>query len=157
VKVFADTSFICSLYRRQDNSDVASAFVTQLGGEPLLISEAVELEFRASLAVQVFRHDNDKTQGCGEHNAREALASFNANVADGAIQILQCEWPQVFVCATTMTAQTARKFGIQTMDILHIATAYHMNIPHFASFDSRQRQFAQEWKLTPHPALTLSV
>ncbi len=62
MRCFADTSFLCALYREQDNSDHADAFVKKSAGK-VTVSSLVLWEFRQSARFQVFRHHNDKTQG----------------------------------------------------------------------------------------------
>jgi predicted nucleic acid-binding protein len=157
MRFFADTSFLCSLYRKQEQSAAADVLVAELNGAPFFISEAVETEFKASLELQVFlrnesrkKKDTEK-KGCGDREANSALASFDANVSDGAIEILSCEWSAVFAYTKRFAAQHARTLGIQTMDILHVASACHLRFDKFASFDLRQRRLAQSCGLTVLP------
>lgn len=62
MRCFTDTSFLCALYREQDNSERADAFMGRLKGE-VVVSSQVLWEFRQSARFQVFRHQNDKSKG----------------------------------------------------------------------------------------------
>jgi predicted nucleic acid-binding protein len=152
VNLFAETSFLCALCRKQSNSDAAIALVAQLNGTPLFISELVEVEFRASIELQVFLYNRDKTKGYNARAAREAMAAFDANIAAEGIKILPCEWRITFARAKTIVARYARPLGVKTLDIIHVATALHLNFDHFASFDTRQRVLAQHCGLNLLPA-----
>jgi predicted nucleic acid-binding protein len=77
MKVFADTSFLCALFRKQRGSDAAKALVTQPGNLPIFISDAVEFEFRASTRFQAYLHASDKTKGYDEREASTMLAAFD--------------------------------------------------------------------------------
>jgi predicted nucleic acid-binding protein len=60
MRFFADTSFLCALYREQDNTERADAFMERFDGE-IIVSSQVLREFRQSARFQVFRYQSDKT------------------------------------------------------------------------------------------------
>jgi predicted nucleic acid-binding protein len=159
VSFFAETSFLCALCRKQDQSGSADALVARLRGVPFFISDAVETEFRASLEFQVFlRHESVKKKdtaqkGCSEQEALFALKNFDAGIAGGTIEIAPCEWREIFSHTNRIAVQHARILGLRTMDILHVATAYHLRFANFATFDERQSALARLCGLTVLPGV----
>ena len=70
--IFPDTSFLCSVYRTQEHSVRADAFMAQRTG-PIPVSSLLLLEFRQSLRLQVRLHTKDKTKGFNKTEATQML------------------------------------------------------------------------------------
>ena len=59
---YPDTSFLCALYRRQDNSLEAAAYFKTMS-EALHVSSLLLFEFRQSLRFQVWLHTQNQNKG----------------------------------------------------------------------------------------------
>jgi predicted nucleic acid-binding protein len=139
---FTATSFLCALYRLQDNSEKAFAFMERFKGE-IIVSSQVLWEFRQSARFQVFRHQSDKTRGFSKSEAERMIGALNANVKAGNLKLETVEWPDVHSIAETLSASHTMKGGHRPMDILHLATAKHLGLKHFLTFDGNQKKLAQ--------------
>ena len=142
MKPFADTSLLCALYRRQDNTDEADALVARFD-EPLCISSLVAFEFRQSARLQVFRFSNDRTQGFSKAEAERMLGKFELNLASGAVEILPVDWGDVHSLAERLSARKTMGNGHRTLDVLHVATAIHAGLQTFLTFDGNQAALAR--------------
>ncbi len=142
MRYFSDTSFLCALYREQDNTERADAFMEQIDGD-IVVSSQVLWEFRQSARFQVFRHQRDKTKGFSKSEAERMIEVLAANVKAGALTLVSVEWPDVHSIAETLSASHTMKGGHRPMDIIHLATAKHLGLKHFLTFDANQRQLAE--------------
>jgi len=142
MRCFADTSFLCALYREQDNSVKADAFMKRLKGE-VIVSSQVLWEFRQSTRFQVFRYHNDKTKGFSRLGAERMIEVLASNVKSGGLVLATVEWTDVHSIAETLSATYTMKGGHRAMDILHLATAKHLGLKHFLTFDSNQKRLAE--------------
>ena len=102
-RCFTDTSFLCALYREQDNTDRADAFMEQLKGE-IIVSSQVLWEFRQFVRFQVFRHHSDKTKGFSKPEAERMIGVIATNVKAGAFVLATVEWPDVHSIDETLSA-----------------------------------------------------
>jgi len=150
MKAFADTSLLCALYRRQDNSDEADALVTRLD-EPLCISSLVAFEFRQSIRLQVFRFSKDRKQGFSRSEAERMLGKLELNLTSGAVEILAVDWGDVHSLAERFSARHTMGKGHRTLDVLHVATALHAGLKSFLTFDENQAALARAEGLTAKP------
>jgi predicted nucleic acid-binding protein len=142
MRCFADTSFLCALYRMQDNSERAFSFMEELKGD-VIVSSQVLWEFRQSTRFQVFRHQIDKTKGFSKSEADRMIAVLTANVKSGSLILQTVEWPDVHSIAETLSATHTMKGGHRPMDIIHLSTAKHLGINYFLTFDGNQRKLAE--------------
>ncbi len=122
MKAFADTSFLYALYRQQDNSHLADAFVLR-SREPIHASSLVISEFRQSARFQVFRHSKDRSTGFSKRAANQMLDVLQENINGGAILLIPVQWPEVHSTAERLSAQYTLAGGHRALDILHVATA----------------------------------
>ena len=103
MRCFMDTSFLCALYRLQDNSDQAFAFRETYRGT-IIVSSQVLWEFRQSARFQVFRHQSDKTKGFSKTEAERMMGVLAANVKAGSLTLATEEWPEVHSLAESLSA-----------------------------------------------------
>lgn len=101
---FPDTSFLCAIYRRQDNSPAAAAHFKAMT-EPLHVSSLLLYEFRQSVRFQVWLHSQDKAKGYPQADADRALADLQSDLDTGAVVLAAVEWPDVHSRAETLSKQ----------------------------------------------------
>lgn len=142
MRFFSDTSFLCALYREQDNSERADTFMEGCKGE-VIVSSQVLWEFRQSARFQVYRHQCDKTKGISKPEAERMIGVLTANVQAGVLTFATVEWPDVHSIAETISAARTMKGGHRTMNIIHISTAKHLGLNQFLTFDGNQKKLAE--------------
>lgn len=147
---FPDTSFLCALYVRQDNSPLAAAHF-QAMPEILRVSSLLVYEFRQSVRFQIWLNTRNNNKGYPKHIGETALAKFQANMDAGALVVAPTDWPDVHRVAETLSATYTIGGGHRSFDVLHVATALHLGAREFLTFDSNQRKLALAEKLKVRP------
>ena len=144
---FPDTSFLCALYRQQVNSPKAIA-VMRAQTIPLGVSSLVLLEFRQSVRLQICLHTRDGTKGFSKTEGAGMLRDLQSDLARGVLQVVAVEWADVHRLAGHLSAKYTEASGYRLADILHVATALHLGVAEFLTFDERQRNLAEAEGLT---------
>lgn len=144
---FADTSFLCGIYVPQSTSARAIACISS---QPtaLEVSSLLLYEFRQSVQFQVFRHGKDRTQGYSLATAQAALAAIQSDIRAGVLYLAAVDWAVVHQLAERLALQHTRFQGHRAMDILHVATALHLGVSEFLTFDVNQKKLAEAEGLT---------
>jgi predicted nucleic acid-binding protein len=145
-----DTSFLCAMYVRQDNSPAAAAHFKAMP-EALHVSSLLLYEFRQSVRFQVWLHARDKTRGYPQATADDALARLQANLDAGALALVAVEWPDVHSRAEELSKRHTAAGGHRSLDVVHVATALHLEAEEFLTFDTNQRKLAAAAGLTAKP------
>ena len=148
---YPDTSFLCGIYRQQDNSKLAAAYFRRMP-EPLHVSSLLLFEFRQSLRFQVWLHAQDPRKGFSKRESDLALSDLESDLRQGAVVVISAEWAGVHVQAEDLSRKHTMGKGHRSFDLLHIATALHLKAPVFLSFDGRQRELAQAEGMTVRPS-----
>lgn len=132
--VYADTSFLLSLYISDANSLAAaktmSRFVT-----PLLTTDFGEFEFTNALSWRVFR----KLLLAGEQQA--VLDSFSKDVEAGIVRIIPIP-AAAFARAGQIARTQTPVLGNRALDVLHVASALVLRADTLFTFDSKQAKLA---------------
>ena len=147
---FPDTSFLCALYVRQDTSPAAAAHFATMP-EALTVSGLLLYEFRQSVRFQVWLHTRDRSRGYSQTVADTALAKLEMNLNSGALVMATVDWPDVHRLAETLSKRHTLSGGHRSLDILHVATALHLDTREFLTFDANQRKLAAAEKLKVKP------
>ena len=147
---FPDTSFLCALYRRQDNSPAAAAYF-QAMPEVLHVSGLLLYEFRQSLRFQVWLHGRDKNKGHTQSDCDRSLSDLQTDLDSGTVLTVTADWPDVHRLAETLSKRHTIPGGHRSMDVLHVATALHLGAKEFLSFDTNQRKLAAAEKFKVKP------
>jgi predicted nucleic acid-binding protein len=147
---YPDTSFLCALYRRQDNSPEAAAHFKAMP-EALHVSSLLLFEFRQSLRFQVWLHAHNPNKGFPQADCSAALGKLQLNMDAGAVVIVPADWSDVHHLAEKLSAHHTSTRGQRAFDLLHIATALHLDARDFLSFDDRQRELAKREGLKVKP------
>ncbi len=140
--VYPDTSYLCALYREQDNSVHAHAYDEQMT-EPLHVSPLLEFEFRQAIRLQVWLHSQDKRKGYSQQEADQMVTDWETDIAAGHVAIVPADMDAVLRMAEHLSQTHTSQTGNRTLDILHVATAKHLSATTFLSFDERQRKLAK--------------
>lgn len=144
---FPDTSFLCSVYRTQIHSPRADAFMEQRTGA-IPVSGFLLLEFRQSVRLQVWLHGQDRTKGFSKHEATRMLADLEADLRGKIFEIVPADWAAVHQLAEGLSARRTEAKGHRLADILHVATALHLGVTEFLTFDPNQKRLAESENLT---------
>jgi len=147
MNAFPDTSFLCSLYRKQVYSPRAIAFMDK-AREPLPLTTLLLLEFRQSTRLQAWLHGRDKSRGFSETQTSTMLQHLQSDLSAGVFEMTAADWPEVHLLAESLSAKHTRQQGHRLIDILHVATALHLGAKQFLTFDENQRQLAKAEGLT---------
>jgi len=139
---YPDTSFLCGVYRRQDNTPEALAYRRNMT-EPLRVSNLLEFEFRQAVRLQVWLHSQDRKKGYTQAEADQMLADWESDIAAGHVEIISTDAEAVLRMAEHLSEKHTALTGNRTLDILHIATAKHLSARNFLSFDARQKKLAK--------------
>jgi predicted nucleic acid-binding protein len=140
--VYPDTSFLCSVYRRQVHTPRALAYKTSMTS-PLPFTRLLEFEFIQAVRLQVFLHEADKTKGYSGLEADQVVADWEADIAAGLNILVPADTDAVLRLARVYSLQRTSEGGHRTLDILHVATAVHLGAKTFLTFDERQRKLAR--------------
>jgi predicted nucleic acid-binding protein len=140
---YADTGFLISLYREDGHSAAASALVHS---KPVfLLTPLVEVEFTNALYLAVFR----KLSTVAE--SRLIYDSFAHHQASGVFRAGPLG-SEVWETAVALSRRHTAKFGVRTLDVIHVAAALALKPEVFFSFDDRQRKLARAERLRLLPA-----
>ena len=150
--LFADTSFLCSLFREDINTH-AAIDCWEHHREPLAVSDLVVLEFEQAARFQTFRFSLDRTQGYSGRETERLLTMFRQNLSKGAFTVLLADWATVMLKAQELSAAHTVKHGHRLMDILHVATALCLGTDIFLTFDGNQSLLARHSGLCVLPHL----
>lgn len=147
---YPDTSFLCALYRQQVNSPEAAAHFKSMT-EPLHVTSLLLYECRQSLRFQAWHHKQDASKGFPEVQCERALADLQSDLDSGAVSIAAADWADVHRTAERLSATYTKTEGQRALDILHVATALHLEAKEFLTFDDRQRALATAEGLAVKP------
>ena len=134
---YPDTSFLCALYRTQDNSPQALAHRAQMA-EPLHVTRLLLWEFRQAVRFQAFRHSKNRQLGYPLHEAEKMIADLNEDLHEGLVSSVDLDFIDIIVTGERISKFRTFPGGHRSFDILHVATALELGAKEFLSFDSNQ-------------------
>ena len=133
--IYADASFLVSLYSPDANSG-AAARAMRTARQPVVVTTLGELEVVNAFGLRVYHK---------EASAREAqvsLQNFRSDLLESVLQ-LRPMTEQIFARARYLSEQTTPRLGTGAADLLHIAAVLEMGAQFLYSFDKRQRVLAE--------------
>lgn len=133
--VYADTSFLFSLYAQDANTARAAECSNHLRGV-LAIAPLQRFELRNALRLAVFRGYMAEDEG------QRLLALLDTDIRSGALVETPVSWAEVFAEAEALSAAHTAKLGIRASDVLHVAAASALGAKEFYTFDTRQKALA---------------
>ena len=139
MKIYADASFLVSLYSLDANSVAAAKTVKASVGDRFLTIFG-ELEVINAFGLRLFRKEITTAQ------AQSSVTDFENDLRDGIFQLRGLP-ETVFERARQLSRHTTAKRGTRTADILHVAAALELGVDCLYSFDQNQRKLAQSVRL----------
>jgi predicted nucleic acid-binding protein len=139
LKIYADTSFLVSLYSLDANSPGAVRAMRASPGDRI-VTTLGELEVVNAFALRVFRKEISIAQ------AQSSLADFEKHLREGVFQ-LRGLLDIFFERAHQLSRKTTARLGIRTADLLHVAAALELDVDCLYSFDQQQRKLARAVRL----------
>lgn len=133
--VYADTSFLVSLYIQDANSGKAATDAPKL--LPVCLTPLLEHELRNAIRLGVFRRQITTTQ------REKALHDLENDKAAGVLHTVPLDWPKALKQAEALGRRHTEGLGARGMDILHVASALALKADRFVTFDERQRELAR--------------
>jgi len=138
---YPDTSFLCALYRTQDNTDAALCYRSTMS-EPLHVTRLLLWEFRQSVRFQAFRHGKNRHVGYPLHEAEKMLTDLSDDMRDGFVISVEIDFINILVTGERISKVRTFAGGHRSFDILHVATAIDLDAKEFLSFDTNQNLLA---------------
>ncbi len=139
---YPDTSFLCSIYRKQIHTPAALTYRETMT-EPLHFTRLLEFEFLQAIELQVWLHATDRKKGYARREADQMLKDWEADIASGLNKLVPSDSDAVLRLAGSYSQNRTAQGGHRSLDILHVATAIHLGAKEFLTFDERQRTLAQ--------------
>lgn len=134
MKVYADTSFLVSLYYLDAHSAEAARRVNP--GPELFLTPLAELELANALQLRVFRGEASAAE---IHAARKEL---DGDIRAGVFSAVQMP-VEAYELARRISTKRTAALGGRTLDILHVACAKLLQTDKFWTFDVRQAELAR--------------
>ena len=139
MKIYADSSFLVSLYSADTNWSTATRAMQASTGE-CFVSTLGELEVVNAFGLRVFRKEVSAVQ------AQSSVFDFEKDLRDGILQLRGLS-DSIFERARQLSRETTAKLGTRTADLLHVAAALELGADFLYSFDQQQRKLAQAVRL----------
>lgn len=143
--VYADTSFLFSLYARDVNSDQANQVITELT-TPLIWTALQRHELRNAFRLAKFRNEISETE------CQNLLQTLEQDTLNKVLIDATVNWSQAYIIAETLSESHTQSLGTRGFDILHVAIAHSLGAEKFLTFDTRQASLAKISKLQVYPA-----
>lgn len=141
MKAYPDTSFLCALYRTQDNSPQAIIWRSAMD-EALHVTRLLLWEFRQSARFHAFRHSNNRQVGYPLHEAERMIAKISEHIESGSVVTVHSDLTDILFTAERLSKSRTFTGGHRSFDILHVATALTLGATEFLTFDTNQAALA---------------
>jgi len=138
--IYADTSFLFSLYANDANSDRANRIIAKRG-TPLIWTALQRHELCNAFRLSAFRGEISKTE------CLNLLHTLEQDTLNGVLIETNINWKEAYTISETLSDSHTRTLGTRGFDILHVAVALSLGTNEFLTFDTRQNKLAKATKL----------
>ena len=135
--IYVDPSALLKLYVHESESRAMIAWRSATRGA-LPITHHSRAEVVNGICLAAFRRRDMSAAAL-----RDALASFEEDLAAGRYVHADILWRAALRRATDLSREHTPDLGCRTLDVLHVACALELGRSDFLSFDARQRQLAR--------------
>jgi predicted nucleic acid-binding protein len=138
--IYADTSFLFSLYANDANSDRANRIIAKRA-TPLIWTALQRHELRNAFRLSSFRGEISKTE------CLSLLNTLEQDTLNGVLIETNINWKEAYSISETLSDSHTQTLGTRGFDILHVAVALSLGTNEFLTFDTRQNKLAKAAKL----------
>lgn len=143
--VYADTSLLVSLYLADANTPAALAAVVR-AARPLLLTTWQQFEMENAFQLRLFRRESSRAE------LTDAAERIQLDIDAGAVLTVAFPLAPVLALARKLTMAHSGRLGTRAFDVVHVATALHLEAHAFLTFDTRQLALARAAGLRVGPA-----
>jgi hypothetical protein len=134
--IYADTSFLFSLYAFDDNSAEADKIYQADGRRPLILTPWQRFEFRNT--VRLAAHRYRRAGQTVPFNVGNVLKVMDEDLKSGILRHQEPDWRDAVRLAETLSGQFTEKLGPGGVDLWHVAAAMLLRADSFWTFDAEQ-------------------
>ncbi len=138
--IYADSSFLCSLYGWDDNTRPANATYASDRRRPLPFTAWQRLEVRNGLRLAVRRFH--RTRQTVPFQIGNVFRRIESDIARGILRHVEPDWYEAFRRAEELSARHSINLGAAAVDLWHVAIAHLLGADTFWTFDAEQRALA---------------
>ena len=136
-RAYVDPSALTCLYLHQhDRSRRLIAWRAHVGGT-LPVTHHGKVEITNALCRARFEGHLD------DAGLQEALADFEADFTQGRVEQASILWRAALNLASDLSRRHSPRLGTRASDVIHVACALELRLPHFLTFDERQASLAK--------------
>lgn len=143
--VYADSSFLVSIYIPTPQTRRAFGLWQQAGQAPLPFNPMHRLEVRNSIRRSV--RETKPERRIDAHSARLALDALEADLGEDLVH-QPLNWTDVFRGAEEIGQRWTAGTGIRAYDLFHLAAALHTGHDTLLTFDACQAETARKLGIT---------
>jgi len=107
------------------------------------VSSLLLLEFRQSVRLQIRLHLNGRTKGFPQTEGQQMLNDLQIDLNARLLTTIPVDWSAVHQRAETLSSARTVAAGHRLADMLHVATALHLGVTAFLTFDGNQKKLAE--------------
>ncbi len=107
------------------------------------VSSLLLLEIRQSVRLQIRLHLNDRAKGFRQAEGQQMLNDLQIDLNAGLLTTVPVDWSAVHQRAEALSSAHTLASGHRLTDILHVATALHLGLTEFLTFDGNQKKLAE--------------
>jgi predicted nucleic acid-binding protein len=134
--VYADTSFLFSVYLPDANTPAARTYL-RAQRPALTFTSLQRYELRNAIRLALFRRHIDAD------TAKGALTQVEHHRAIGNLDDTPLVWPDVLSLADELGEKHTAILGVRALDLLHVGAARSVGARVFLTFDLRQHALAK--------------
>ncbi len=139
--IYADTSFLCSLYGWDANTAIANRTYEADRRRPLFFTPWQRFESRNALRLASCR-----LRRAGEtvpFDVRNVLRRMDDDLAEGRLKHETPDWREAFRLAEELSEQHTAAVGASAVDLWHVVSAVLLRADTFWTFDEDQHALAK--------------
>lgn len=141
-RTYADPSALLKLYVHEPESAAMNSWRARTR-RALPLTDHGRVEISNGIRLAAFR------KVISGDAMRDALASFDEDVAEGRFTHADVPWRAALRRAADISRTHTASTGCRTLDVVHVATALELNLRRFLTFDRRQQDLARLVGLAP--------
>jgi predicted nucleic acid-binding protein len=139
--IYADASFLASLYGWDDNTQKAEDVYSKDGRRPLCFTPWQRLEVRNAIRLSV--HKARRAGRPVRFQVGNLLKRMDEDLSAGRLKHFEPDWREAFRLAEDLSAEHTEATGCASVDLWHVASANLLGADTFWTFDELQQKLAE--------------